>query len=210
MELVKIFSALNNVNVEEHIENKNGLRYLSWAWAWSEVKKVCPTAKYTIYENLDGWNYFTDGKTCWVKTGVDIEGLEYIEYLPIMDYKNRSIPLEQVTSMDVNKTIQRSLTKACARHGLGLYVYAGEDLPEEETNAIQNHPYYIELHKMLKGQNNLPAERVLQLINERNGKPISQLTEDEWGKWKKWVAKKLTEIANKEYANKQVHSEENK
>ncbi len=209
MELVKIFSALNNVNVEEHIENKNGLRYLSWAWAWSEVKKVCPTAKSNIYENLDGRNYFTAGKTCWVKTGVDIEGLEYIEYLPIMDYKNRSIPLDQVTSMDVNKTIQRSLTKACARHGLGLYVYAGEDLPEKETNAIQNHPYYIELHKMLKGQNNLPAERVLQLINERNNKPISQLTEDEWGKWKKWVAKKLTEIANKEYA-KQVHSEENK
>ena len=135
MEL-NIFNKLNSINVEEHIEEKNGLRYLSWAWAWAEIKKAFPSARYTIYENIDGWNYFTDGRTCWVKTGVEIDGLEYIEYLPVMDYKNKSIPLDQVTSMDVNKTIQRSLTKACARHGLGLYVYAGEDLPEEEQKQV--------------------------------------------------------------------------
>ena len=68
-----------------------------------------------------------DGRTCWVKTGVTIENLEHIEYLPVMDYKNKSILLENITSFDVNKAIQRSLTKALARHGLGLYVYAGED-----------------------------------------------------------------------------------
>ena len=129
---MSVFETLNNINVEEHIEEKNNLRYLSWAWAWAEVKKVYPLAQYTIYENQDGWNYFTDGRTGWVKTGVTIEGLEHIEYLPIMDYKNKSIPLDKITSFDVNTAIQRSLTKALARHGLGLYVYAGEDLPECE------------------------------------------------------------------------------
>lgn len=126
------FEILNSINVNGHTEKKNGLTYLSWAWAWTEIKKAFPEAVYTIYENENGWNYFTDGRTCWVKTGVKIGDIEYIEYLPIMDFKNKSIPLEAVTSTDVNKAIQRSLTKACARHGLGLYIYAGEDLPEGE------------------------------------------------------------------------------
>ena len=131
----KPFELLNAINVNGHTEQKNGLTYLSWAWAWAEVKKTYPDANYTIYEDANGRPYHTDGRTCWVKTGVTIEGLEHIEYLPVMDYRNQSIPLDKVTSMDVNKAIQRSLTKACARHGLGLYIYAGEDLPEEEKNA---------------------------------------------------------------------------
>lgn len=135
MEKKKPFELLNAINCNEHTEKKNGLTYLSWAWAWAEVKKAYPDANYTIYEDKDGRPYHNDGRTCWVKTGVTIEGLEHVEYLPVMDYRNVSIPLEKVTSMDVNKAIQRSLTKACARHGLGLYIYAGEDLPEEEQNA---------------------------------------------------------------------------
>jgi hypothetical protein len=127
-----VFEVLNAINVNEHTEKKNGLTYLSWAWAWAEVKKHYPDAFYTIYENKDGLNYHTDGRTCWVKTGVTIEGLEHVEYLPVMDYKNQSIGADRVTSFDVNKAIQRSLTKAVARHGLGLYIYAGEDLPETE------------------------------------------------------------------------------
>lgn len=117
---------LNAINVNEHAEKKNGLTYLSWAWAWAEVKKVFPDAQYKIYERPeDGCIYWTDGRTCWVKTGVTINGLEHIEYLPVMDYRNNSILLEKITSTDVNKAIQRSLTKACARHGLGLYIYMG-------------------------------------------------------------------------------------
>lgn len=126
------FVELNNINVNEKTESKNGLTYLSWAWAWAEVKKIHPDANYTIYETEDGMFYFTDGRTCWVKTGVTINGIEHIEYLPVMDFRNKSIPTKDVTSFDVNKAIQRSLTKACARHGLGLYIYAGEDLPENE------------------------------------------------------------------------------
>lgn len=132
-----VFKVLNSVNVNEHTEEKNGLTYLSWAWAWGFLKEHYPNSQYKIYENADGWNYFTDGKTAWVKTGVTVEGMEYIEYLPIMDYKNKSIPLDNITSTDVNKTIQRSLTKCVARHGLGLYIYAGEDLPSDATKATK-------------------------------------------------------------------------
>ena len=124
------FEKLNAINVNDKTESKNGLTYLSWAWAWAEIKKVDPKATYTIYENNVGWNYHSDGKTAWVKTGVTVDGIEHIEYLPVMDYKNKSITVNNITSFDVNKAIQRSLTKACARHGLGLYIYAGEDLPE--------------------------------------------------------------------------------
>lgn len=129
------FEVLNNIDVGDKIEKKNGLSYLSWAWAWGEIKKRHPDAIYTIYENAEGLFYHTDGKTAWVKTGVTVNGIEHIEYLPVMDYKNKSIPIENITSTDVNKAIQRSLTKAVARHGLGLYIYAGEDLPEEKKGA---------------------------------------------------------------------------
>ena len=131
-----IFETLFEINVNDHVEKKNGLSYLSWPYAWAEVKKRFPDANYKVYEMENGCIYFTDGKTCWVKTGIEIAGLEHIEYLPIMDYKNKSISLENVTSFDVNKSIQRSLTKALARHGLGLYLYAGEDLPEIEVEKI--------------------------------------------------------------------------
>lgn len=133
-----VFETLNAINVNEHVEQKNGLTYLSWAWAWQVVKQNYPDAFYTIYENANGLFYHTDGKTAWVKTGVTIEGQEHIEFLPVMDNRNRSIPIANITSTDANKAIQRSLTKACARHGLGLYIYAGEDLPDEEAKQAKS------------------------------------------------------------------------
>lgn len=132
-----VFAILNAINVNDKIEKKNNLSYLSWAWAWATTKKAFPNTAYTVYENKDGLNYHHDNKTAWVKTGVTIEGVEYIEYLPVMDFRNKSISLEQITSFDVNKAIQRSLTKALARHGLGLYIYAGEDLPDSSEDKIQ-------------------------------------------------------------------------
>lgn len=129
------FNELNTIDVNDKIEKKNGLSYLSWAFAWGELKKRYPEATYTIYENAQGFNYHTDGRTAWVKTGVTVEGIEHIEYLPVMDYRNNSIPIDKLTSFDVNKAIQRSLTKAVARHGLGLYIYAGEDLPSDDKQA---------------------------------------------------------------------------
>ena len=155
--MANYFTTLNDINVNGKTEQKNGLTYLSWAWAWGEVKKIYPDATYTIYENADGWCYHTDGKTCWVKTGVTVNGIEHIEYLPVMDYKNKSIPVGNVTSFDVNKAIQRSLTKAVARHGLGLYIYAGEDLPEAETDE---QPKQVQ-----KGKS--PRELLIAKLNEK-------------------------------------------
>ena len=130
-----VFETLSAINVNEHKEKKGKMTFLSWAWAWNEVKKLYPEMTTTVYENTEGLNYHHDGKTAWVKTGVTIEGQEYIEYLPIMDFHNSSIPIERLSSTDVNKGIQRGLTKAIARHGLGFYIYAGEDLPEAEVAA---------------------------------------------------------------------------
>ena len=177
---MSVFETLSVINVNDKTEKKNGLTYLSWAWAWGEAKKKYPEASYTIYENNVGWNYFTDGKTCWVKTGVIIEGLEHIEYLPVMDYRNKSITLDNVTSFDVNKAIQRSLTKALARHGLGLYIYAGEDLPdgEEEPKVdkkIMN--LIVELAaryaEIKKGD---PDELLKYYLNKNKVKTIEDLT----------------------------------
>lgn len=132
-----VFAVLSTIDCKGHIEKKNNLSYLSWAWAWQILKEKYPSATYTIYENKDGLNYHTDGHTCWVKTGVTVDGIEHIEYLPIMDFRNASIPVGKVTSFDVNKAIQRSLTKAVARHGLGLYIYAGEDIPDPHDDELR-------------------------------------------------------------------------
>ena len=160
------FTELYAVNVNGHTEKKNGLTYLSWAWAWGEIKKRHPDATYTVYENADGWNYHTDGRTCWVKTGVTVNGIEHIEYLPVMDYKNKSIPVENVTSYDVNKSIQRSLTKACARHGLGLYIYAGEDLPEEEAAEKQD---------WSRNAKNIAANNIISALAKARGKSDGEI-----------------------------------
>jgi len=129
------FKQLYDIDVSKKVKQKNKLNYLSWAAAWAEVKKNFPDSFYTIYKDEDHNIYHSDGKTCWVETGVTINELEHIEYLPVMDFKNQSVKLESVTSSDVNKAIQRSLTKACARHGVGLYIYEGDDLPEETKNV---------------------------------------------------------------------------
>ena len=172
-----VFETLSKINVSEHIEKKNGLSYVSWAWAWGELKKVYPNAQYKVYETEQGINYFTDGKTAWVKTGVIVEGLEHIEYLPVMDYNNKSIPLDKITSFDVNKTIQRSLTKAIGRHGLGLYVYAGEDLPEEPKT--ESKPQAAEkVSKEVREQAQLFNVSLVKLATYLN-KPINELTDEE-------------------------------
>ena len=137
-----VFETLNAINLNDLKEDKGKMTYLSWAYAWGEVKKLYPDMTSTVYENVEGLNYHHDGKTAWVKTGITIQGQEHIEYLPVMDNRNASIPLERINSSDVNKSIQRSMTKAIARHGLGFYIYAGEDLPE--TEAVANNAAEIE------------------------------------------------------------------
>lgn len=132
------FATLNAINVRDKVETKGKVEYLSWAFAWQMLKELYPTAQRVVYENPQtGLNFFTDGKTAYVKVGIAVDGIEHIDYLPVMDFRNASIPLEKITSMDVNKTIQRSTAKAIALHGLGLALWTGEDLPEAVTQVVE-------------------------------------------------------------------------
>jgi len=122
------FKKLSEVDIKSKIEKKGGQDYLSWSNAWGSAKALYPSLNRTVYEDPHtGLNYFNDGKSAYVKVGVNIDGLEHIDYLPIMSYNNKSISIDAITSMDVNKTIQRSTTKAIAMHGLGLNLWSGED-----------------------------------------------------------------------------------
>ena len=166
-----IFETLSAINVSGKTEKKNGLTYLSWAYAWAEVCKVYPTATYKVHERDTQWgpcNYFTDGRTAWVKVSVTIGDLTHTEMLPIMDYRNKSIPLDKVTSCDANKAIQRAITKAIGRHGLGLYVYAGEDLPSsvEYSDPIQAQPVQQPVEKAVQksAQSQVPVKKDTRLI----------------------------------------------
>ena len=190
---INVFETLNKINLKDKIEKKNNLSYVSWAWAYTEVKKNFPNMTAKVYENEQSWNYFTDGRTCWVKVSTTIEDDEITEYLPIMDYRNNSIPLDKVTSTDVNKAIQRGLTKSLARHGLGMYVYAGEDLPEEikkdadnskiHTNTTLNSNQVAQIKKLIKQSgtdenkflayfkvdsiDKLPYDKAIQALNNK-------------------------------------------
>jgi hypothetical protein len=130
-----VYGTLSSISVKDKIERKGNLDYLSWANAWAMLKSNYPDAQRNVYENTEGMNYFTDGTSCWVKVGIVVGGIEHIDYLPIMDFKNNSIPLAKLTSTDVTKAIQRSTAKAIAMHGLGLSLWTGEDLPEMVTES---------------------------------------------------------------------------
>jgi len=125
-----VFQTLSEVSVKSKIERKGNLDYLSWANAWSMLKKLYPNAQRVVYEDPStGLNFFTDGRTAYVKVGIVVKDIEHIDYLPVMDYRNSAISIEKVTSFEVNKTIQRSTAKAIALHGLGLSLWSGEDIP---------------------------------------------------------------------------------
>jgi len=129
---METFKKLSAIDVKSKIEQKGRFNYLSWAWAWAEACKVCtPTRK--VYKSDKGWNYHSDGLTAWVEVGVTIEGVEHIDMLPVMNNNNKAIPTANINAMDVNKAIQRSTVKALALHGLGIHIYAGEDLPVTPT-----------------------------------------------------------------------------
>lgn len=131
-----VFATLSTISVKDKIEKKGGLDYLSWANSWAMLKANYPTAQRIVYESsFTGLNYFTDGTTAYVKVGIIVDDIEHIDYLPIMDFRNNAIPIAKITSMDVNKAIQRSTAKAIAMHGLGLSLWTGEDIPEPTTVA---------------------------------------------------------------------------
>lgn len=148
-----VFETLFEINVNDHIEKKKDLTYLSWPYAWAEVKKKYPNATYKIH--LFGEKQlpyvFDENVGYMVFTDVTINDLTHTMWLPVMDSANKTmkstsytyntkfkkdIPVEAATMFDVNKTIMRCLVKNLAMFGLGLYIYSGEDLPEVETEKI--------------------------------------------------------------------------
>jgi len=141
-----VFERLSAINVNDHVEKKSNLTYLSWAWAWSETKRACPDATYKILETE-----YDDALGFMCHTTVTIEGETLEMWLPVMDGANKSMKktaysyssrygdkqVEGATTFDINKTIMRCLVKNLAMFGLGIYIYAGEDLPEGETTATK-------------------------------------------------------------------------
>jgi len=123
-------SELLKINVNQHTERKGNLTYLSWAWAWAEVLKIDPAARWTAHE-WDGLPcmYLRNG-SAMVKVSVEIKGDVKTCVLPVMNHRNQAVV--DPDSFQVNTAIMRCLAKAIAMHGLGLYIYSGEDLPEGE------------------------------------------------------------------------------
>lgn len=158
----EVFTTLSGIDVNNHVEAKQNLKYLSWPWAWSEVKKRYPDATYEVMEDEHGRQWFEDtdlGIMC--RTAVTIKGERLTMWLPVMDASNKAMKrsaykytvynryknayeekiVPAATMFDINKTIMRCLVKNLAMFGLGLYIYAGEDLPEiDEPQPQQVQP----------------------------------------------------------------------
>ena len=129
-----MIKSLLELNVQDHVEKKNGLSYLSWAWAWAEALKADPTAKFHVdtFQRADSTTvpYMDINGTAMVWVRTTLFGKEMTCFLPVMDHRNK--PIQNPDSFQVNTAIMRCMTKCLALHGLGLYIYAGEDLPEQE------------------------------------------------------------------------------
>jgi hypothetical protein len=133
----KNMSELLKINVNSHVEKKNGLSYLSWAWAWAEVLKIDPGASWVLGKLGDACPavFFPDG-SAMVSVIVTIKGDTKGAVLPVMNHRNQAI--KNPDAFAINTAIQRCLAKAIAMHGLGLYIYAGEDLPEsDEPGSVE-------------------------------------------------------------------------
>lgn len=149
---MKTFLDMRKINVNDRVEKKDGLSYLTWSWAWDEFKQAYPEATYEVMKNDQGLPYFESNAGAMCYTRVTVNGLTHEMWLPVMDGKNKamkSMPytysvrdfktkqqvektVEAFTMFDVNKTVMRCLVKNLAMFGLGLYIYAGEDLPHED------------------------------------------------------------------------------
>ena len=171
MEKKSIFQTLNDINVNDHVEKKNELTYLSWAWAWQTVMKIYPDAKYEIFKDENHRPFIEDielGLMCF--TTITINGTTHEMWLPVMDSANNAMKRTEytiktwskyenrwkekkvaaATMFDINKTIMRCLVKNLAMFGLGLYIYAGEDLPETESVQEAERIERAELEKAKK------------------------------------------------------------
>lgn len=164
------FLDVYKIDVNDKTEKKGNLTYLSWAWAWAEFKKVYPNAQYEV-KKFNGLPYLKEeGVGAIVYTEVTAGGITYEMWLPVMDSRNQTVLNPKMT--EINKTIMRCLTKNLAMFGLGLYIYAGEDLPETDGNESN-------------GEGNGQTERKKpekQSRNEQRTNPITRAElVEKWG-----------------------------
>ncbi len=124
------FEKLNKTEGETKKLGHHNLTYMSWATAWEQLKKQYPGATYRVWEDHSGMPYFSDQTGAFCKVTVRVAGVSHTVHLPVMDNHNKAIKGAVLDSMNINKTIQRCMCKAIAMHGMGLYVYRGEDLPD--------------------------------------------------------------------------------
>jgi hypothetical protein len=154
VERKELISKLLAKNVNDHLEKKNGLSYLSWAWAWAEALKADANATFVV-NMFDGKCFMDINGTAMVFVTVTMFNKPMTCQLPVMDYRNKAIP--NPDAFAVNTAIMRCMTKALALHGLGLYIYAGEDLPEEGRSVV--------ITPTQGAQDNIPPEE-LQYLQE--------------------------------------------
>ena len=126
---MSIFKTLSEINVNNHVEQKGKFNYLSWAWAVAELRLASPTATWEVVKT-DGLPFCKTECGYFVEVSVTVEGITLSQIHPVLDNQNKTIPVPN--AFQINTSIQRCLVKAIALHGLGLYIYAGEDLPDTE------------------------------------------------------------------------------
>ena len=147
-------------NVNDHVEKKNGLSYLSWAWAWAEALKADANATYRV-EMFDGKCFMDINGTAMVFVTVTMFNKPMTCQLPVMDYRNKAIP--KPDAFAVNTAIMRCMTKALALHGLGMYLYSGEDLPEEGKSVVIT-PTQGAMDSIPEDEQNYLRELAMELI----------------------------------------------
>jgi hypothetical protein len=155
------FKTLSQIDVSDYTEKKGGLTYLSWAQAWREFKTQCPCATYEV-KHFDGKPYHADDQLGYiVETSVTVDGETHMMWLPVLDYRNKALPVGKATMFDINTAIMRCLTKNLAMFGLGIYIYAGEDLPIAERMTAEEAIAIIEkakdMEELRKSFLDLPA-----------------------------------------------------
>ena len=173
-----VFETLSSIDLTDKVKRKKDLVYLPWSTAWAEVMKVYPDSTFRvipqIVDNMGNERFWhDDGRTGWVQVGVTIGGVEMIETLAVMNFKNMSIPADEITSTDANKAMKRCLVKACAMHGLGLYIYMGEDIPEVTAKIQELQAKCIETMNKKVELGDKQKARVAELCKEadRNANP---------------------------------------
>jgi len=170
------FNQAYSLNANEKTEKKGNLTYLSWAWAWAEFKKIYPEAGYRIKKfGENNLPYVQDETGYMVFTEVEADGIKYEMWLPVMDYRNKALKIGEATMFDINKTIMRCLTKNLAMFGLGLYIYAGEDLPEKKETTQEE---INEVKEAIKKIDNLEELREAYKKYKGKGKDIEKLITD--------------------------------